>query len=309
MSLRVPVLLAALACLGGSCAPALAASSQPQLVEGSIRAGARAYVRTVLAQPARKCKLAGSPAGLPLRTLSVVRPMRARITWAWRVPARARSATWDLRVACGSQRLRFVLRVHGGQRQAVLSLFRQMRVFQSGGELASPARVDSTDLSPFPEPSFTLPPAAQAWWTNNGTSVLTSFHTGVSAGQCTDYVAAKRPDVIERVDAAAYMDYLQTRSGGLDVSWVAKDWPWEARLAGMPTGKVPELGAVMVFQPGAYGAGGYGHVGFVSAVRQDGSFSITEMHAPALGRITTRSFNAITALTMRLDPGVDFIYG
>ena len=64
----------------------------------------------------------------------------------------------------------------------------------------------------------------------------------------------------------------------------------------------------MVFQPGAYGAYTSGHVAIVSSVHTDGSFTISEMHAPVVGQLTTRNFSAATALAMVSNSQIGFIY-
>jgi len=134
------------------------------------------------------------------------------------------------------------------------------------------------------------------------------FHTGIAAGQCTDYVAAERPDVIQNVDTLAYARLLLSHVGDLGIDWTAKNWLTNAQTAGMATGRVPQAGAVMAFQPGAYGAYTSGHVAIVSSVRGDGSFTISEMHAPVVGQLTTRNFSASTALAMVSNSQIGFIY-
>ena len=63
-----------------------------------------------------------------------------------------------------------------------------------------------------------------------------------------------------------------------------------------------------MFQPGAYGAlPPDGHVAVVDVVNGDGSFTISEMHAPMIGRITTRTFDAQSARAMAADPGVTLV--
>ena len=106
----------------------------------------------------------------------------------------------------------------------------------------------------------------------------------------------------------AYARQLEPLAGRLGVDWVAKDWAANAQEAGLSTGNRPEAGAVVVFQPGAYGALSAGHVALVSAVAGDGSFTVSGMHAPALGQVSTRRFSARTARAMALDPRVTFIY-
>jgi surface antigen len=143
----------------------------------------------------------------------------------------------------------------------------------------------------------------------NGAPILATFHAGSSTGQCTDYVAEMRPDVIQSVDTWAYARFLLAHSSGdLGVDWTAKNWLINAQNAGMSTGHLPEAGAVMVFQAGAYGAYSSGHVAIVTSVHADRSFTISEMHAPVVGQLTTRNFSTADALAMVLTPGIGFIY-
>lgn len=70
-------------------------------------------------------------------------------------------------------------------------------------------------------------------------------------GQCTWWVAERRPD----------LPFFPGRSGD------ALNWAVSAASQGFPVGRTPKVGAVAVFQPGEYGAGRFGHVAFVVAVR------------------------------------------
>ncbi|MBV8085710.1 MAG: LysM peptidoglycan-binding domain-containing protein [Chloroflexi bacterium] len=100
-------------------------------------------------------------------------------------------------------------------------------------------------------------------------------------GQCTWWAANQRPDIGTRVvgNAAA--------------------WAYSARAAGLATGVVPRVGAVVVYQPGAQGAGWVGHVAYVTSVSGN-SFTISEMNFNGWGRVDTR--------TSWTGPGVSFIY-
>jgi surface antigen len=220
------------------------------------------------------------------------------IAWVWQVPPRARTATWRVSAICGSSQIGILLTVRGRRHRARLLLARQLRVFQFGGDFPDPLQLQ-LDLVPI---------LARTWWLLSSKSILAGFHTGQSAGQCTDYVAAQRPDVIAAVDIWAYTRELHTHTSSLAVDWVAKDWALNAQEAGLSTGNRPQTGAVMVFQPGAYSALSSGHVALVTAVASDGSFTISEMHAPTIGLVSTRRFSARTAQAMALDPGVTFIY-
>jgi surface antigen len=244
---------------------------------------------------ASECQLVAYAPGRTPQTLSRVKPTGRKVTWIWQVPGSARSATWRLLATCGSRHLGAQLTVQGHGHAGALSLARAVRVLQYASTSSRP-EVSS------------LQRAAQVWWASNSTSILSGFHTGRSAGECTSYVAARRPDIVARVEMWAYTRYLVAGSGGLNLNWDAMYWAQNARRAGLSVGKTPRAGAILVFQAGAYGATSLGHVAYVSGVGQDGSFTITEMHAPVLGRVTSRHFGAPTARAMATNPGIAFIY-
>jgi len=106
-----------------------------------------------------------------------------------------------------------------------------------------------------------------------------------SGGNCTWYAAYKRSDLP-----------YQNQSWGN-----AKDWITQARNVGFPTGTTPQVGAIVVFQPGIQGADAtYGHVGYVEQVYSSTSF-----------RVTSQSWNGSCGLsnyTANTGSGVDFIY-
>lgn len=315
MAIRSHVVSVTLVCSLLGAAPAFAGSTSAPRIDGSVRAGGTAYLKLTQGEPARRCQLQASVHGKSPTTLSSLRPTRRTIEWSWQVPAQARAAVWQLSARCGTSQIDVHLTVHGPRAAgSVLALARRLRVreygtFPTPPETAAAAQGPPPPSMPpatsLPIPSISVPLAAQVWWAANSTSILAGFHTGLGAGQCTDYVATRRPDVIAAVDAWAY---LQAHGGALNVSWVAKAWASEAQQAGLPTGKTPQPGAVMVFQPGAYGATADGHIAFVDAVASDGSFTISEMHAPVLGQVTTRSFSSKVAAAITTDPAVDFIY-
>jgi surface antigen len=272
-----------------------AASAQPTANAGSVQAGGSARMTIALAGTASECRLiAAAPGGAP-QTISEVRPTGSKVTWIWQVPGGARSATWRLLATCGSSQVSAMLTVHGHGHGGALALVRGVRVFQYA---SATSRLDASSAKA----------AARIWWSTNSASILAGFHTGSSAGECTSYVAARRPDIIERVDMLAYSRYLAVGSGGLKVNWDAMYWAQNARHAGLTVGKTPRVGAVLVLQAGAYGATSLGHVAYVNAVARDGSFTITEMHAPLLGHLTSRRFDAKTARAMATNAGISFIY-
>ena len=101
-------------------------------------------------------------------------------------------------------------------------------------------------------------------------------------GQCTWFAFSMRPDLSGTV-------------------WGnAANWAYSARVSGDSVGYYPQVGAIVVFQPYVQGAWGLGHVGYVTAVGNNGWFQLAEMHFPYYGRVTYRWAHA--------GWGVSFIY-
>jgi surface antigen len=150
---------------------------------------------------------------------------------------------------------------------------------------------------------------AQAQWAQSGSEILSGFHTGAGAGQCTDYAARQRPDIIQRVFEWSWTERLLGNNVNIPSSWAAKDWARNASATCVPVGHTPQVRAAIVFQPGAYGADpAFGHIGIVTAVHSDGSFSIKEMNAGGgVGVVSRRSFAASTARAMAASSRVAFI--
>ncbi|MGH2518371.1 MAG: LysM peptidoglycan-binding domain-containing protein [Chloroflexota bacterium] len=102
-------------------------------------------------------------------------------------------------------------------------------------------------------------------------------------GQCTYWAAQARPDIGSRVIGNA------------------ASWLYSARASGLPTGTVPRVGSVVVYQPGVQGAAWVGHVAYVTSVAPSGrSFTVSEMNFPYWGHVTYR--------TSYTGWGVNFIY-
>jgi surface antigen len=291
-------MLCALVGLLIAASPAMAAA--PRSVRGgtAVWAGDSAYMRIALVGPANDCRLEAWTPGQVL-TLSDITPTAKNITWVWQVPNNARTANWHLLASCGSSQITASLAVRGRTRRGVLSLAAHMHVVQSGTVLPTAELLTGTLITA----------VAQSWWQRNSTRILSAFHTGVSVGQCTDYVSSRRPDVIARVDLWAYSESVLAGGRPLNVDWTARYWARNAQNAGLSTGNRPRTNAVVAFQPGAYGAFSDGHVAIVDSVGRDGSFTISEMHAPTVGLLTTRHFSAATSGAMSVDPHVTFIYG
>jgi surface antigen len=278
---------------------ALSASASAQTVSsGSLWAGGSAYLAMDLAAPGSSCELVAKAPGKGPQVLSAVRPTEMRVAWVWKVPASARTASWNVSATCGASTLSASYVVHGKRRKSILALARQVRVLQYGGAFPAAPLLQLGVIRDL----------ARTWWVRTATSILSQFHAGVATGQCTDYVAAKRPDVIQTVDVWAYTRFLLAHGGPLGIDWTAKDWVANAQNAGLSTGQVPEAGAVMVFQPGAFGAHSDGHVAIVNSIGSDGSFTISEMHAPVIGQVSTRNFSSAAALAMLSNPQIGFIY-
>ena len=143
-------------------------------------------------------------------------------------------------------------------------------------------------------------PSAQRFWRVDGRAVVSLFHNG----QCTMWAQQRRPDIV-RQGVEAIVSREIAAGAPEDVGdWDARAWPANARLAGIPTGHAPRARALIVFQPGVLGAGSAGHIAFVQRVYRNGSFLISEMHAPVLWRVTHRR---LTAAEGRRS-GVTFIY-
>jgi surface antigen/LysM repeat protein len=114
--------------------------------------------------------------------------------------------------------------------------------------------------------------AAPAPVVNRNVAVRASGPNYFPYGQCTWWAAQERPDIGGRVVGNA------------------SAWLYSARAAGLATGSRPQVGAIVVYQPGAQGAGWTGHVAYVSSVASNGtSFTISEMNFPYWGRVTTRA--------------------
>jgi surface antigen len=142
-------------------------------------------------------------------------------------------------------------------------------------------------------------PSATLFWTVNGSALLSLFQNG----QCTQWAADKRPDVIKNIVISTVAHDLQQGLGEIIPNFDARYWPSLAQQAGIATGKTPKVGALMVFQPGVLGAGSAGHIAYVESVRKR-TFTISEMHAPYLFRVTYQTLPRRDAHHW----GVRFIY-
>jgi CHAP domain len=69
----------------------------------------------------------------------------------------------------------------------------------------------------------------------------------------------------------------------------AAEWLTNARARGLQTTQTPQVGAVAAWGPGVDPPLGFGHVALVTAVRPDGSFTVSEMNWKGLGVVDTRN--------------------
>jgi surface antigen len=142
-------------------------------------------------------------------------------------------------------------------------------------------------------------PSANLFWAVNGRALLSVFQNG----QCTEWAADKRPDVVKDIVVSTVAQELRQGLSEALPNFDARNWARMARNAGLPTGHEPKVGALMVFQPGVLGAGSAGHIAYVKSVRKR-SFTVSEMHAPLLFQVSYETFSTSIA---RLR-GVRFIY-
>jgi surface antigen len=127
---------------------------------------------------------------------------------------------------------------------------------------------------------------ARGWWSQHRTTALAYLRNG----QCTDWAARKRPDVIERIyEASIEAKLLGRRFPAFDLD--AKNWATLARAAGLKVAATPAVGALVVWQPGVEGAGPPGHVGYVEYVA-DGVFRESEMNVGAPYVLARRTLSA-----------------
>jgi surface antigen len=142
-------------------------------------------------------------------------------------------------------------------------------------------------------------PSANLFWTVNGTALMTLFQNG----QCTQLAANRRPEVVKTIVLHAVSDELQHGQSEVVPNFDARYWANLAQQAGLSTGQKPQVGALMVFQPGVLGAGSAGHIAYVQSVRKR-SFTISEMHAPNLYQVTSETLRR----SVDRMSGVRFIY-
>lgn len=117
-------------------------------------------------------------------------------------------------------------------------------------------------------------------WSSSGGSSSGGYSGGSTSGnaypwgQCTWWACQRRHQL--GLWCANYMGN-------------AAQWPGSARAAGRSVSGVPSVHAIVVFQPGQYGAAAYyGHVGVVESVG-NGTITFSESNARGLGVISYRT--------------------
>jgi surface antigen len=127
-------------------------------------------------------------------------------------------------------------------------------------------------------------------WIREGAAILADF-TG--SGQCTEWAAKKRPDLIQKVFEGWWAAELQ-RVRGPPMFGAAAEWPTSAAAVGYQISEDPAPGALVVWQPGVEGASEEsGHVGYVESVSPDGStFSTSEENFGELFAMGYRTLSA-----------------
>jgi Tol biopolymer transport system component/surface antigen len=181
-------------------------------------------VRVRTARPRIKCDGTAKQAGRSARLPRMRTGVRGGAQWHWYVGDGAPRAKLKIRVSCsfpnGKVRRRGIARTVGPgpfQRRAFDALVKpdSLRKEKWAPEKKHDGSGGGSDLYP--------------------------------RGQCTWYVAKRRPD----------LPYFPGTAGD------AKNWIEAAQENRIPTGTQPRAGAVAVFRPGQYGAGYYGHVAYV----------------------------------------------
>jgi hypothetical protein len=177
--------------------------------------------------------------------------------WSWFVPGNVGAGQWTLAVTCSGGRR---------PRHAKTTFFAAAGIGPHAAGLWLPRSMHHEAVR--------LQPPGEG--NGGGEGSLYPF------GQCTWWVARKRPD----------LPYFPRQGGD------ALNWATSAAAAGFPVGEVPLVGSVAVFATGQYGAGRYGHVAYVTAV-EGSQITISEANFRARRGEDTRTISA---------SGLRFIY-
>jgi CHAP domain-containing protein len=262
--------------------------------------------------PVADARTCGVRAGGRRRTADVTGAVGIKVSF--RVAPLARAGTWQLSVACApGAAQRVVLTVAGTRHHKATSgrlVAGPIRIV-----LVRPARATSPARTP-PRPATAAAAApaaaapmseadalarARADWVTYGPAYMAVFGNG----QCTDWTAQRRPDIVEHATVRLWADhYMGLPDPG--VSWNGGFWDDMARAARMPVGATPEAGAIVAFDPGTMQASPItGHVAYVESVDDDaGTFTISEMNAPVAWMVSYRTIRT-SAIA---DGGITFVY-
>jgi len=150
--------------------------------------------------------------------------------------------------------------------------------------------------APAPQPVGPYSPEVTAQWEVWKENTERAFLVN-GAGECTEWAYRKRPDIVERAERQRIADWInQGRPQPVPVlDWDAYKWADNARYGGMTVTTTPTVGAIMVrsdYPPG--------HVAYVEEVLPDGSFRVSEMHAPRKGVVSERVVTAAEVAADRL---------
>jgi surface antigen len=151
--------------------------------------------------------------------------------WSWRIPKAVPKGRWTVHVTC---------RLRGKLRRAAESLVadrgtgpgKRNALFTDGSLRKGTFNVAANDDA-------------------GGSGAAGSNGSLYPIGQCTWWVARKRPD----------LPYFPRHKGD------AKNWATSAQAAGFPIDRTPRVGDVAVFQPGQQKAGSSGHVAYVEQIK------------------------------------------
>ena len=285
--------------------PGASADSAPPITRHARVGGLVSF--SVPVADARTCAVR---AGGRRRTADVTGAVNVRVTF--RVARRARAGTWRISVACAPRAAQRIVLTVSGARHAKTA---------SGGlvagliriEVAKPARSAlpaRTPARPAPAaaPAVAAPMSeadalvrARADWVTYGPAYTAVFGNG----QCTDWAAQKRPDIVEQATVRLWADhYMGLPDPG--VSWNGGFWDDMARAARMPVGTTPEVGAIVAFDPGTMQASPItGHVAYVESVDDHaGTFTVSEMNAPVAWMVSYRTIRTSEIA----DGGITFVY-
>lgn len=139
---------------------------------------------------------------------------------------------------------------------------------------------------------------ARERWLREEAVILSGYRTG----QCTDWAAQKRPDVVQRVDEAIFVSELLHTQGPTSLG-DAKNWPAAAAAVGFTISDQPAPHSLVVWQGGVeHAALATGHIGYVESVSPDGlSFYESSMN---VGGIYMMEYRVLSSAPV---PGRSFI--